>query len=177
MKITTRICLRIIWKVLSMLFVAALLCGIYIHYSLILKDSSKGIYAIPAFAVIYIIILIKSKFFTTLSDKTWVGEIQSVKTVMAGAPITFSVIVERRPILIIPYTVVQVRKEDGTVVTLKIQSRKMNPSVFQIGGRIKHYKTTKYPILLDPPNSDLHFCPLCGRSLSNTYCPDCKVRF
>ncbi len=177
MKINTRICMRVIWKVLLMLSIAVLFCVIYIHYSSMLKNASKGIYAIPALAAIYIVILVKSNFFKTLSDKTWVGEIQSVKTVMAGAPITFSVIVERRPVLIIPYTVVQVRKEDGTVVTLKIQSRKMNPSVFQIGGRIKHYKTAKYPILLDPPNSDLHFCPLCGRNLSNTYCPDCKVNF
>ena len=177
MKITTRICLRVIWKVLSMLFIAVLLCGIYIYYRPVLKDASKGIFAIPAFAVLYIIILIKSKFFKTLSDKTWVGEIQSVKTIIAGAPITFSVIVERRPVLKIPYTIVEVRIEDGKVVTLKIQARKMSPSVFKIGGRIKHYKTAKYPVLLDPPRPDINFCPLCGRDLNNPFCPDCKIKF
>ena len=177
MKITTRIWLRVIWKVVLMLLIAALLCSIYIHYRPMLKNASKGIFAIPALAVIYIFILVKSKFFKTLADKTWTGEILSVKTVMAAAPITFSVVVDRRPVLKIPYTVVEVRREDGKVVILKVQSRKMNPSVFKTGGKLKHYKTTKYPVLLDPPRPDINFCPLCGRDLNNTKCPDCKVRF
>ena len=176
MKLITRIRLRIIWKVFTSLAVAALLCGIYLYYGSMLKNAAKGIYAIPAFAVVYIVFLFKSGSIKLLWDKDWIGEVLSVRTIMAYEPITYLVAISRGTPKIIPYTIVEVCKKNGKRIKLKIQSRKMSSSAFKIGGKIKHYRTTIYPILLDHPDPNLHFCPLCGRTLNNPYCPDCKVK-
>ena len=176
MKLKSRIRFRIAWKVFMSIAVAVLFCVIYLYYSSLLKNAAKGIYAIPAFAVVYIVFLFKSGSIKLLWDKDWIGEVLSVRTIMAYEPITYAIAISRGTPKIIPYTIIEVRKENGKHIKLKIQSRKMSPSVFKVGGKIKHYRTTKYPVLLDYPDPDLHFCPLCGRTLNNPYCPDCKVK-
>lgn len=168
---------KILKKFLFLLLAAALLCGIFFYYQTKIKVATMGILAIPVFTVVYVIIVIKSKFFKLLSDKDWEGEITAVNVKIAAEPITFGVAVARTPPKMIPYTVIDVKRDDQKNVTLTIMSSKMALCNFKTGGRIKHQKGTLYPILLDPPNPDNHFCPICGRVCDTESCPDCRVDF
>ena len=169
--------IKIFKKFILLLLIAVFFVGIFFYYQSKLQVSSKGIFAIPALVAIYLIIVIKSKFFKLLFDKDWAGEITAVSVKIAAEPITFGVAVGRRPPKMIPYTIVEVIKDDNKTVELEFMSSKMALCNFKVGDRIKHIKGTTYPILLDSPNPDNHFCPMCGRVNDTDFCLDCKIDF
>ena len=177
MTVKRKISLKIFVKAVFLLLLAVAFCGIFFYYQTILQKSIYGIFAIPVLAILYILIAYKSKFFTMLFDKDWEGEVLSLDVKIAAEPITFGVAVGRTPPKMIPYTIIIVRTDNGKTVKLTIQSSKIALCNFRVGGRIKHYKGTKYPIILSEKTLPTRFCPICGRSLEASICPDCNINF
>jgi hypothetical protein len=158
MSIRTKVLLKILFKIVLLLVIAAGFVCVFLYYQSILEKSSHGIWAIPAFIAIFIVIIFKSKVVHLISDRDWIGEVKAICSVIDYEPITFFVAVGRRPPQKIPYTILTVLKDNGKTVKLKIQSRKMAPSLFKVGGKIQHLKGANYPIVLDS-TQNVYICP------------------
>lgn len=176
MTVKNKITKRIIIRAIIMLLVAAALVAIYVAYYARLKEARFGIFAIPFFALVYAVILYKSKLLQMLFDKDWEGKVIKSDLILDWEPITFAVAVSRFPMKQIFYTVITVEKKRGETIKIKIPSEKIAHVVFRPNDILKHYKGTKYPQNLSR-SEEIFICPVCGRTLDQSDCPNCKVNF
>ncbi|MBQ7829409.1 MAG: hypothetical protein IJ345_03990 [Clostridia bacterium] len=176
MTVKSKIIRKIILRAVIMLLVAAALIAIHVAYYSTLKNARFGIFAIPFFALVYAIIMYKSKLLQMLFDKDWEGKVIKSDLILDWEPITFAVAVSRFPMKQIFYTVITVEKSRGEIVKIRIPAEKISYQVFRPNDIIKHYKGTKYPQNMSR-SDEIFICPVCGRTLSESDCPDCKVNF
>ena len=178
MKIKTKYRLLLIRKIVLMIALAAFLtaCAISIHE---LLDLFYTIGTIVLSVIIMVVVAFKCKLVRILRDKDWEGTVKSVSVVQGREPITFSIAVGKSYYhgmpKMIDYTVI-VAEVDGEVKKLKIPSSKVGAKVFRAGDTIVHHRGMEYPQNLDR-QEEIHICPLCARSLSQNYCPDCRLDF
>lgn len=176
MTVKSKIKRKIILRAVIMLLVAAALIAIHVAYYSTLKNARFGIFAIPFFALVYAIIMYKSKLLQMLFDKDWEGKVIKSDLILDWEPITFAVAVSRFPMKQIFYTVITVEKRRGEIVKIRIPAEKISYQVFRPNDIIKHYKGTKYPQNVSR-SDEIFICPVCGRTLSESDCPDCHVNF
>ena len=176
MSVRRKIYLIIFKKALSLLAFAAVFTVLYIYYQSTLEKAQHGIWAIPVLAAIFVAIVLKTKIINLICDRDWEGEVQSVSSKIGYEPITLFSALGRRVPRQIPYTIVKVKKDNGKTVKFKFQSQHMAPSLFKVGGKIKHLKGTVFPLILTEDKS-VDICPMCGRWLKQRKCPDCKINF
>ena len=176
MTVKSKITKRIIIRAIIMFLVAAALVAIYVAYYVRLKEARFGNFAIPFFALVYAVVLYKSKLLQMLFDKDWEGKVIKSDLILDWEPLTFAVAVSRFPMKQIFYTVVTVEKKDGETFKFKVPVEKVSYQIFAPNDLVKHYKGTKY--LQNLSNCDKIFiCPVCGRTLNESICPDCHVDF
>ena len=176
MTVKSKITKRIIIRAIIMLLVAIALVATHVAYYSTLKNARFGIFAIPFFALVYAIIMYKSKLLHIVFDKDWEGKVIKSDLILDWEPITFAVAVSRFPMKQIFYTVITVEKNGGEIVKIKIPAEKISHTVFRRNDIIKHYKGTKYPQNISQ-SDEIFICPVCGRSLNCADCPDCHVSF
>lgn len=176
MTVKSKITKRIIIRAIIMLLVAMALVATHVAYYSTLKNARFGIFAIPFFVLVYAVILYKSRLIQMLFDKDWEGKVIKSDLILDWEPITFAVAVSRFPMKQIFYTVVTVEKESGGVYTYKVPAEKVSYRVFSKNDIVKHYKGAKYLHNLSRCE-DVFICPVCGRTLSESNCPDCHVNF
>ncbi len=176
MTVKSKITKRIIIRAIIMLLVAAALVAIYVAYYVRLKEARFGIFAIPFFVLVYALILRKSKLLRLVFDKDWEGKVINSNVIVDYEPITFWVAARREPPRQLLYTIITVEKKNGEIIKLKVESNKIAESVFRPNDILKHYKGAKYPQNITR-SEEIFICPVCGRSLDTTDCPDCKINF
>ncbi len=178
MKIKTKYRILVAKKIFLMIALAIFLtaCAISIHE---LLDLFYTIGTIVLSMIILIVVAFKSKLVRILRDKDWEGTVKSVSVVQGREPITFAIAVGRSYYhgmpKMIDYTVI-VAEVGGETKKLKIPSSKVGAKVFRAGDTIVHHRGMGYPQNLDR-QEEIHICPLCARSLSQNYCPDCRLDF
>ena len=130
MTIRDKIKKRILLRAIIMLLVAAALVVIYAAYYVRLKEAKFGIFAIPFFALVYAVVLYKSKLIQMLFDKDWEGKVIKSDLILDWEPLTFAVAVSRFPMKQIFYTVVTVEKKDGETFKFKVPVEKVSYQIF-----------------------------------------------
>ena len=178
MKIKTKYRILVTKKIFLMITLAVLLtaCAISINE---LLDLFYTIGTIVLSMIILVVVAFKCKLIFLLRDKEWRGIVKSVSVVRDRELITFSIAASNTYYHGMPnmidYTII-VAETNAETKRLKIPSSKIGAKVFKEGDPIVHYKGMNYP--QNPEREDdIHICPLCARSLSQDFCPDCRLDF
>ena len=173
-KLTKMIVKRIVAMVIIALFLIACIFSFHEPTDFFFINGS-----IILSVFILFIYLCASGLWRMIRDKSWEGTVVSIRCEEAREPITYSHAIDRswRGIpKMIKYTVIIAELPGGEQKKLRFPCRELDVNVFRIGDKIIRHKGMKYPQNLSR-RSEIHMCPLCGRFLSDNYCPDCRFNF
>lgn len=130
---------------------------------------------------LYLILILLPAFFlkipSLLFDFPWEGTVEDIR---------YDSFVDSHDIVGMKYTslyhaftaTLTVRKDNGKKVVFDIRlSRSDEELPYRIGDRIRRYRGTKYPVLLDTASNRPRVCALCGKTVpaDQTPCSYCRA--
>lgn len=155
------------------LFLAALagtfvwLCAVSFRRCDLLEKILVGIFSV----LLYALIFWQSHVIRLLRDTTWEGEIIQKKVKHAANKSMNPRDMKSRLVCLW-----WIRKDDGTVVKLKMDVEELNENYFTIGERVRHTAGTRYPTKLVITDKN-YLCPVCGHSTIRPRCPFCHTDY